>query len=84
MRALEQLSRLYDSMPIWLRVVVGLFLVGFSFASVYGRIDTRFGRSLFSRIPESEIRSDVGHILGYTVVPVLVTLGFAALVITRW
>jgi hypothetical protein len=80
---LRNLLRLMDEMPVWAQLVVAALLVLYAVASVYGRIDTRFGSKIFSRIPERELRTNMGHIFQYTVMPVIVCLGFLFVLIAR-
>lgn len=84
MRALRQLEALIDQMPLWGQIAVGAFLVIYSILSVYGRINPSLGRKVFSKIPESEIRTNKPHIMGYTVIPVLVTIGYLILLINKY
>ena len=83
MRVLNYFDGLVDSLPSWGQIVLALFLVTFSVLSVYGRINTRFGGKIFSKIPESEIRSNLFHIFRYTIVPVSITLGYLALLLKK-
>lgn len=76
---LFKLSRLLETIPVWGQILIAIFLVGFSIVSVYGRIDLGFGAKAFSRIPRHRLRSDVGHIVQYTVIPVITTIGFLVL-----
>lgn len=82
MRILRQLGDVIHSLPVWGQVLLGLALTAFSIASVYGRFNTRFGAKVFSKIPESEIRTNVFHIVWYTVIPALATVYFLLLVFT--
>ncbi|MCB1033223.1 MAG: hypothetical protein KDD47_05255 [Acidobacteria bacterium] len=82
MRFLRQLGEIVHNLPLWGQVLLGLALVAFSAASVYGRINTGFGAKVFSKIPEEEIRTNTFHIIWYTVVPVLATIYFFVLVLS--
>ena len=83
MPQLRQLTQLLDSMPLWVQVLIAAFLTVFSLISIYGRINLAFGKRVFSRIEPEEIRSNVGHIIEYTVVPVIVWIGFLVLLATH-
>lgn len=74
MRTLRQLEALVGQLPVWGQILLAAFLVLFSVASVYGRINPRFGAKVFSRIPEDQIQTNVFHIVWYTVFPVVATL----------
>ena len=84
MRVLHQLSGLMDQMPPWAQWLVGIGLVLFSAASIYGRINVRFGTKVFSKVPPEDIRSNTGHIIGYTVIPVIVTVVYCLLLWTKY
>ena len=71
-------------MPVWLQVAIAIGLVAYSFVSVYGRINLQFGAKAFSKIPESEIRENKAHIIQYTVIPLLVTVGYLGLLVTKY
>jgi hypothetical protein len=79
----RNLERLFDGLSPTLRLVIAAALVAFSLASIYGRINTRCGAKIFSKVPEQEIRSNRWHPVRYTVIPVLVTAGFLSLLATR-
>lgn len=81
MRQLRQLIEMFNTIPRPVQFVIAAALVAFSLASLYGRINTRFGAKVFSRVEESQIRRNVGHILQYTVVPIIVTAAFVALLV---
>ena len=83
MRILRQLEAQIDQMPQWAQILVGVFLVVYSILSIYGRINPRVGKKVFSKIPEAEIRTNKGHIIGYTVIPVIVTIGYFFLLCSR-
>ena len=84
MRLLRQLEGLIEGWPLWAQLLVGVGLLAFSLASIYGRINTTFGVKVFSKVPEEEIRSNWIHIIGYTIVPVLVTVGYAGILYTKY
>ena len=84
MRQFRQLSEMLDSMPVWLQFAIAIGLVAYSFVSVYGRINLQFGAKAFSKIPENEIRENKAHILQYTVIPLLVTVGYLGLLVTKY
>ncbi|MEO1283142.1 MAG: hypothetical protein AAFV69_15595 [Pseudomonadota bacterium] len=72
MQTLNEIDQLFELMPAWLRVVLLVFFIGFSVLSVYARINLNVGEKVFSRIPRSRIRRNVGHILQYTILPTIV------------
>ncbi len=74
MGLLRNLPVLVDQMPGWAQILVGIVLVSFALASIYGRINPDFGIKIFSRIPKENIRSNIGHIIQYTVMPIVVTI----------
>ncbi|MEM7501800.1 MAG: hypothetical protein AAF417_07135 [Pseudomonadota bacterium] len=84
MRQLRQLSEMLDSMPVWLQFAIAVGLVAYSFVSVYGRFNLQFGAKAFSKIPKNEIRKNKAHIVQYTVIPLLVTVGYLGLLITKY
>ncbi len=84
MRLLRQLEGLIEGLPPWGQVLLGLFLGAYSILSVYGRFNPGVGKKLFSKIPESEIRTNKIHILGYTVIPVIVTVGYFFLLFNKY
>ncbi len=84
MRQLRQLEALLDGIPVWGQVLIGIFLVAYSVLSIYGRFNPSVGKKLFSKIPESEIRTNKIHILSYTVVPIFVTLGYFVLLFNKY
>ena len=84
MRALDRFEGLVDGLPPWGQIVLALCLVAFSVLSVYGRINTRFGGKIFSKIPDSEIRTNSFHILRYTIIPVIITLGYLTLLLKKY
>jgi|688.fasta_scaffold2005835_1 hypothetical protein len=79
MRQLRQLSQLLETMPFPARIAVALFLVAYSVVAIYGRINVEFGAKVFSKIPPEQIRTNMGHIFQYTIVPVIVTIGYITL-----
>lgn len=79
MRQLRQLSQLLESMPVWAQILVAVFLTAYAIASIYGRVNIAVGRHVFSKIPPEEIRTNTGHIIQYTVIPVIVWVGFLVL-----
>lgn len=83
MTQLRQLSELFDRMPMAVVAGVAIGLVVYSVVATYGRINLDFGAKVFSRVPRERLRSDVFHITRYTVIPVVVTLGFLALLAVR-
>lgn len=84
MRMLRQLSEMLDGMPVWAQIAVAAALVLYSIASIYGRIDTRFGAKLFSKVPPHEIRTNQSHLFAYTGVPLAVTIGYLILLWARY
>ena len=83
MRLLRQLEGLIEGWPLWAQLLVGVALLAFSLASIYGRINPSFGVKVFSKVPEDQIRSNWIHIIGYTVVPVIVTIGYAFILYSK-
>lgn len=83
MRQLSQLSQLLDAMPVPVRIAVALFLVAYSVVAIYGRINLEFGAKVFSTIPPEEIRTNIGHIFQYTIIPIIVTIGYLSLLAAR-
>ena len=84
MRQIRQLSEMLDSMPGWAQVLLAIGLVAYSFVAIYGRINTEFGAKAFSKIPEDEVRTNIGHILQYTVIPVIVTVVYLLMLWTKY
>ena len=82
MRQLRDLNQMIDQMPMWGQYVLAVLLIAFAVASVYGRLNPKFGAELFSKVPEEEIRSNVGHIIRYTVVPSVVCVLYVVLLVT--
>lgn len=83
MRQLRQLSQFIEVMPLWGIIAIAAFLVAYTASSIYGRFNTRFGVKIFSKIPASEIQSNVSHIIQYTVIPTIVTVGFFVMLLAR-
>ena len=83
MRQLRQLAELMDKIPTWGHLLISVFLVAYTAASIYGRVNTQFGAKIFSHLPESDIRSNTGHIFQYTIVPLIVTIGYFILLMNR-
>ncbi len=84
MRQLRQLSGLLDSMPVPVQILVGLLLVAYTLVAVYGRFNLAFGAKVFSKIPPDEIRANTGHIIQYTVIPAIVTVGYLVLLFAKY
>ena len=68
MKILRELEQWNATLPVWGQALIFIALVLFSVLSVYGRINTGFGAKLFSRVSEDQIRSNIGHIVQYTVI----------------
>ncbi len=83
MRQFQQLQQLIDQIPPWGQIAIAILLVLYSILSIYGRINTRVGAKVFSKIPESEIRTNKVHIVSYTIIPVIVTVGYLYLLSQR-
>ena len=83
MRLLRQLEGLIEGWPLWAQLLVGAALLAFSVASIYGRINPSFGVKVFSKVPEDQIRTNWVHIIGYTIVPVIVTIGYALVLYSK-
>lgn len=83
MKMLRQLDAMLGDMPPWVQFAIATFLTAYAIASVYGRFNVSFGKRIFSKIPQEEIQSNVGHIISYTVVPCIVWLGFLGLLAIR-
>ena len=84
MRTLRQLSEMLDSMPTWAQLALGAGLLAYSIAAIYGRMNVELGTKIFSRIPPEEIRTNKGHILQYTVIPVAVAVGYLLLLLAKY
>ena len=83
MRILRQLEGLIDGLPPWGQVLLGMALLAYSGLSIYGRVNVSVGKKIFSKVPEDQIRTNWVHIIGYTVVPVIVTVGYSLLLYTK-
>ncbi len=79
MRQLRQLSELLNTMPVWVQFAIAAGLIAYSCASVYGRFNLEFGAKVFSNVAKNEIRENKSHIFQYTVMPLLVTIGYLGL-----
>lgn len=84
MRPLRQLEGLIDALPVWGQFAIAAGLIIFSILSIYGRINVAVGAKVFSKIPADEIRSNIPHIIGYTVIPVIVTIGYLLLLTSKY
>lgn len=84
MRTLRQLAQILDSFPVWLQFAVAVALVAYSAAAVYGRINVGFGAKVFSKIPPDEITTNTGHIVQYTIIPVIITVGYLVLLAAKY
>lgn len=76
------LSLVFETMPVPAQVFVGMFLLFFAGASLYARINTKFGATVFPGFPEERLRTDKLHILAYTGIPVFLALFFFSLLAT--
>ena len=76
MKALFNLNELKESMPIWAQIAIAAFLVSYSAWSVYCRINVEYGARTFSRVAPGKVRTDIGHMIKYTIIPVIVTVWF--------
>ena len=83
MRVLNQLETMIDQMPGWTQLLVAVGLVLYTAISIYGRINVRVGQKVFSRVSAEELRSNMPHIIKYTVVPAVVCIGYIALLATK-
>ena len=79
MHILNEIDRLFELSPAWLRVVLLVFFIGFSMLSVYARINLSVGEKVFSRIPRNRIRRSIGHIVQYTILPTIVAAYYSHL-----
>lgn len=84
MRQIHQLEQFIDQIPPWGQFLIALFLLVFSILSLYGRYNTKVGSKVFSKIPADQIRSNWGHIIGYTIIPIIVTVGYFVLLAERY
>jgi len=71
-----------DKVPHWGRMIIALALLLFSLLSLYGRLDLRVGSRLFKKIPDHEIRTNWGHIIRYTVIPLILTVFYLTLLVS--
>lgn len=72
-----------DSIPVWAQILIAIGLVAYSIVAIYGRINLKFGTKAFSKIPSDQIRSNIPHIIQYTVVPMMVTIGYLAMLVAK-
>ncbi len=63
-------------MPEWLRLSVAVALVTYTAASLWARIDLRFGRKLYRRASRRRLRRDPWHILRYSILPAAITFAY--------
>lgn len=84
MKIIRQLSQQLDSIPVWAQFAIAFGLIVYSCISVYARVNPTFGAKAFSRIAEDEIRHNKVHILRYTIVPLIVTVGYIGLLATKY
>ncbi|MAS92132.1 MAG: hypothetical protein CMO55_02955 [Verrucomicrobiales bacterium] len=70
----------FEVMPIYAQIFVGAIIFAFAAASVYSRINLNFGAKTFSGIPREQLRTNVGHILVYTGIPVVLAIAFFTMV----
>jgi hypothetical protein len=83
MRQLRQLSTILDALPVWCQILIAAGLVVYAIVSLYARINVTFGARVFSKVPSDQIRTNVPHIIRYTVAPVIVTIGYLVMLIAR-
>lgn len=83
MHQLQQLDILIELSPPWSRIAMAIVLIAFSSIGIYGGINLDFGHKAFTRIPRSEIRSNWPHIFRYTISPLIMTIGYLYLLITK-
>lgn len=76
---MKQYRNVFENSPIWLRYGLAGFLVSYCLASIWGRIDLRFGAKIFSQVAPQHIRTDIWHIVMYTIIPVLLTTYYLSL-----
>ncbi len=69
-------------MPVPAQIFVGLCLLAFASASLYARINLKFGSTVFPGYPTEKLRTDKMHILAYTGIPVFLALFFFSLLAT--
>lgn len=82
LRLFRQVETFIDTAPFWAQIAMGILLLAISIVMIYGRINTQFGKKIFSKIPEEEIRTNKLHIIEYTVIPVLATAVYFYLLLT--
>ncbi|MEM9017397.1 MAG: hypothetical protein AAGC68_10305 [Verrucomicrobiota bacterium] len=82
MEKFKQWSQVFETMPVPAQIFVGCFLLAFSAASIYSRINLNLGAKTFPGIHPDVLRKDWRHILVYSGVPTLLFLGFVALLLT--
>ena len=74
-----KLSQAFETMPLAAQFFVGLVLLAFAGASVYSRINLKFGAAVFPGYPPERLRTDKIHIIAYTGIPVFLALMFFGL-----
>ncbi|MEM6915220.1 MAG: hypothetical protein AAF491_01540 [Verrucomicrobiota bacterium] len=77
-----KMSQAFETMPLAAQIFVGLVLLSFAGASVYSRINLKFGATVFPDFPAEKLRTDKIHIIAYTGIPVLLALLFFGLMAT--
>ncbi len=75
-RSLRHLVDEVGSMPEWLRWTLLVLLCTYSLASLYARINLRFGRKMYRRANRYRLRRDPLHILRYTILPLAITYAY--------
>ena len=83
MREIRQLIRMIDVLPGFIQILIAAFLVAFCAVSVYSRINTGFGARLFDRISKDSFNNGMPHVISYTVIPILVTLGYLLILMVK-
>ncbi|MDF2378285.1 MAG: hypothetical protein P1U81_18755 [Verrucomicrobiales bacterium] len=78
----KNLSLVFDTMPVPAQIFVGLFLLAFAGASLYARLNVKFGAAVFPGFPPERLRTDKLHIIAYTGIPVFLALFFFGLLAT--
>lgn len=78
----KNLSLVFDTMPVPAQIFVGLFLLAFACASLYARLNLKFGAAVFPGYPPEKLRTDKLHIIAYTGIPVFLALFFFGLLAT--
>ncbi|MDF1657389.1 MAG: hypothetical protein P1U58_07240 [Verrucomicrobiales bacterium] len=76
------LSLVFDTMPVPAQIFVGLFLLAFAGASLYARLNLKFGATVFPGFPPEKLRTDKLHIIAYTGIPVFLAVFFFSLLVT--